>query len=210
MPVDDSSPRTARPALCALDIETETRFGGGLDPTDSAVVAVALAFDDAPPLVFDDPDESVLLRAVDAALRERTGLLLTWNGAGFDLPFVAARAEALGIELGLRTSRDGSLPVKYASSPGLGGPVRASWWGCAHVDVAHLYREMTLSHHIPWSLKPVARFFGYEPVEVDRTLIHELSASELEAYVVSDAVVTLALGARLPVDDLLDAVLPVG
>jgi DNA polymerase elongation subunit (family B) len=198
------------PAMTALDIETETRFGGGLDPLASSVVAVALAFDDGTAMVFDDADEVTLLTRVDEVLRSRNGLLLTWNGAGFDLPFIAARARVLGIDdrLGLVTVSDAKLPVKYAPPAGLGGPVRARWHATAHVDVAHLYREFAESEGLQWSLKPIARRHGLEPVEVDRTAIHELTPAELEAYVVSDAVVTLDLARRQPTTALLRAVLP--
>lgn len=196
--------------LTALDIETETRFGGGLDPLGSSVVAVALAFDDGNIAVFDDADETMLLVRVDEVLRSRRGLLLTWNGAGFDLPFIAVRARILGIDanLGLLTHPDPALPVKYAPPPGLGDPVRARWHATAHVDVAHLYRRFAEANGLQWSLKPVARNHGLEPVEVDRTAIHELTSEELEAYVASDALVTLDLARRLPVTALLRAVLP--
>lgn len=196
--------------LTALDIETETRFGGGLDPLGSSVVAVALAFDDGATSVFDDADERALLLRLGDVLSSRHGLLLTWNGAGFDLPFLATRARVLGIEaeVGLVTRRDASLPVKYAPPPGLGDPVRARWHSTAHVDVAHLYRAFAEDNGLSWSLKPVARAHGLSPVEVDRTAIHELSPEELEAYVASDAIVTLELARRLPVTALLRAVLP--
>jgi hypothetical protein len=84
--------------------------------------------------------------------------------------------------------------------------VRARWGSLGHVDVAHLYKDLAAEHGIAWSLKPVARHHGMTPVEVDRTAIHNLSADELTAYVVSDVVVTLDLAARLPVETLVAAV----
>ena len=211
---DTETPRTDRSEstvmLTALDIETETRFGGGLDPLGSSVVAVALAFDDGTTAVFDDVDETVLLSRVDEALRSRHGLLLTWNGAGFDLPFIAVRSRVLGIDtgLGLRTQTDLSLPVKYAPPAGLGGPVRARWYAADHVDVAHLYRVFAQEHGLQWGLKPIARHHGLEPIEVNRTAIHELTPAELEAYVASDALVTMDLARLLPPAALHRAVLP--
>lgn len=213
-PATPIAPAVDAVPLTALDIETETRFGGGLDPLTSSVVAVALAFDDGRSMVFDGDDEAAILSRVDDVLRSRRGLLLTWNGAGFDLPFIAVRSRILGLadtpSFGLVTSSDPSLPVKYAPPPGLGDPVRARWHATAHVDIAHLYRPVAEAHGLSWSLKPVARHHGFEPVEVDRTAIHDLSPEELEAYVVSDAVVTLGLARRLPLTTLLRAVLPVG
>ena len=193
--------------LTALDIETDTSEGvNGLDPTSSRVVAAALAFSDRPSLVFDDADESVLLRQLDDVLRNRTGLLVTWNGAGFDIPFLIARAALLGIELVCTTRRDPSLPVKYEPPAGLGCAVRARWGELDHVDVAHLYQSRAAAVGVPWSLKPVARRLFLEPVEVDRTAIHKLTSDELHAYVVSDAVITLELANRLSVESLLAAV----
>jgi len=210
MEITTNGPSGSEVMLTALDIETETRFGGGLDPLGSAVVAVALAFEGGNTAVFDDADEATLLARVDEVLRSRHGLLLTWNGAGFDLPFIAVRARILGIDntLGLLTRQDPTLPAKYAPPPGLGDPVRARWHSTAHVDVAHLYRSFAEDHGLQWSLKPIARHHGLEPVEVDRTAIHELSPAELEAYVASDALVTLDLARRLPMTSLLRAVLP--
>ena len=193
--------------LTALDIETDTSEGvNGLDPTSSRVVAIALAFSDREPVVFDDADEATQLRQLAEVLFTRTGLLVTWNGAGFDLPFIVARAEALGLDLGLVTRRDALLPVKYDPPAGLGLPVRARWGSLGHVDVAHLYKDLAAEQGIAWSLKPVARHHGMTPVEVDRTAIHDLSADELTAYVVSDVVVTRDLAARLPVETLVAAV----
>lgn len=193
--------------LTALDIETDTSDGvNGLDPTSSRVVAVALAFNDRVPVVFDDADEATLLRRLDEALRVRTGLLMTWNGAGFDIPFLVARAAALGVDLSCVIRRDPALPVKYDPPPGLGCAVHARWAELDHVDVSHLYRLRAAAVGVAWSLKPVARHMGLQPVEVDRTAIHELTATELHDYVVSDAVITLELARRLAPETLVAAI----
>jgi DNA polymerase elongation subunit (family B) len=201
-------PGAAGVPLTVLDIETDTDGVNGLDPTASRVVSAALAFSDGAPLVFEDADERVLLAGLDEVVRSRTGLLVTWNGAGFDLPFIAVRSERLGLPTGLVTVTDPGLPVKYAPPAGLGLPVRARWGGTAHVDIAFLYQRFAEVRSIPWSLKPVARAAGLEPVEVDRERIHDLDQQALRAYVLSDVVTTLALAERLRLTDLLKAVLP--
>lgn len=195
--------------LVALDIETDTSGGGGLDPVRAGIVALALAFSDASSQVFADTDEAVLLTRASHVLRRRAGLLVTWNGGGFDLPFIVARARILGLDLGLATVFDPDIVVKYPPSPGLGGPVRGRWASMSHVDIAPLYRNIATDLSVSWNLKAVARAFGLTPVEVDRTHVHELTAAELDAYVMSDALVTLDLAARLPQEMLLAAILPV-
>lgn len=194
--------------LTVIDIETDTNGVNGLDPRESRVVSAAVAYDDQDPVVLDDTDERSLLVQLGEAVRHRRGLLITWNGAGFDLPFLAVRAGMLGLDIGLETITDNSLPVKYAAPAGLGGPVRARWGGTAHLDISFLYQAEADARAVNWSLKPVARAFGLTPVEVDRTKIHELRDDELRAYVLSDVDVTLHLAQRLSSRDLLRAVLP--
>src|SRR5690348_12681457 len=78
------------PPIYGLDIETDTTVDG-LDPQRSRIVAAAVAGPHGV-RVFDDRDESLLLDRLDwhlAALE--AGVLATWNGAGFDLPFLADR-----------------------------------------------------------------------------------------------------------------------
>jgi hypothetical protein len=211
MTTDVPAPAT-RPAsevpLTVLDIETDTLGVNGLDPRESRVVSAALAFSDREALVFEDADERRLLEAIGSVVRARSGLLVTWNGAGFDLPFLAVRSELLGLDLGLETVTDPSIPVKYAAPEGLGGPVRARWGSTAHVDISFLYKDFAADRGVSWSLKPVARALGLSPVEVDRERIHDLSAEQLRDYVLSDVEVTLALAARLRTQELLRAVLP--
>lgn len=194
--------------LTVIDIETDTDGVNGLDPRESRIVSAAVAYNDFDPVVIDDTDERTLIAKLDDAVRRRSGLLVTWNGAGFDLPFIATRAGLLGIDTELETTTDLSLPVKYAAPAGLGGPVRARWGGTAHVDISFLYKAEAESRSISWSLKPVARSFGLNPVEVDRTKIHELSEEALRAYVLSDVEITLLLAERLTTRELLRAVLP--
>ena len=79
-----------RPNVYGLDIETDTTVDG-LDSEVAPVVTVALSLDDYDE-VFSGDEPSILTR-LDRRLAELTsGVLATWNGAAFDLPFLADRA----------------------------------------------------------------------------------------------------------------------
>lgn len=148
-----------------LDIETDTTVDG-LDSSCSAIVAVAVATDEGDEVFMGD--EADLLIGVDRFLSELApGLIVTWNGSSFDLPFIRDRASLLGMELGLRSG---------------------SWWGHRHIDGYRLYRsDVARVLGVSCGLKPLSRMVGLKPVEVDRTRIHELDADQMHSYVASDA-----------------------
>jgi hypothetical protein len=175
-----------RLAVYGLDIETDTTENG-LDPRVAAVVTVALAgpgYEE----VFTGP-ESRLLVDLDARVGElEPGVLATWNGAAFDLPFLADRAALHGLPLGLRLQHDPSITMRRAPLPGHRGAYRASWYDHGHLDAYRLYRgDVGPALRISCSLKSIARFVGLAPLEVDRTRIHDLSNEALHAYAASDA-----------------------
>jgi uncharacterized protein YprB with RNaseH-like and TPR domain len=175
-----------RQPVYGLDIETDTTENG-LDPRVAAVVTVALAG----PLyeeVFTGP-EAALLTDLDQRLGElEPGVLATWNGAAFDLPFLADRAALNGLSLGLSLRHDPSITMRRAPLPGHRGAYRASWYDHGHLDAYRLYRgDVGPALRISCSLKSIARFVGLAPVEVDRTRIHDLSNEALHAYAASDA-----------------------
>lgn len=170
--------------LYGLDIETDTSCGG-LDPRAGGIVAAALATADGA-LVFTGP-EAGLLAALDHALGVLpAGVVVTWHGAGFDLPFLADRAARCGVRLGLRLSLDPAIDVRRPL-PGHPGAYRASWGDHTHLDAYQLWRDVGGVLLPSCSLKFMARFFGLPAVEVDRAGIHELDADTLAAYVASDA-----------------------
>jgi uncharacterized protein YprB with RNaseH-like and TPR domain len=175
-----------RLAVYGLDIETDTTENG-LDPGVAAVVTVALAgpgYEE----VFTGPEHR-LLADVDARLAElEPGVLATWNGAAFDLPFLADRGALHGLPLGLRLQHDPSITLRRAPLPGHRGAYRASWYDHGHLDAYRLYRgDVGPALRISCSLKSIARFVGLAPIEVDRTRIHDLSNEALHAYAASDA-----------------------
>lgn len=184
-----------RPPVYGLDIETDTTTNG-LDPAVAAVVTVALA---APGYeeVFTGT-EGALLAELDERLAElEPGVLATWNGAAFDLPFIADRACLHGLPLGLRLQLDETIAVRRAPLPGHRGAYRARWYGHGHLDAYRLYRgDVGPSMRISCSLKSIARFVGLAPVEVDRERIHDLSNEALHAYAASDARLARILAER--------------
>jgi DNA polymerase elongation subunit (family B) len=178
-----------------LDIETDTSVNG-LDPAVGGIVTVALSTPDGDD-VFDG-SEVGMLEAVDARLAGlEPGVLATWNGAFFDLPFLADRASHHGIALGLRLTLDPRITSRRDPLPGHLGAYRACWHGHRHLDAYQLYRS-DVGHvlGVSCSLKAIARLVGLTPVEVDRARIHDLSPEALAAYVASDARLARLLAER--------------
>ena len=175
-----------RQAVYGLDIETDTTENG-LDPRVAAVVTVALAgpgYEE----VFTGPEGRLLVELDERIGELEPGVLATWNGAAFDLPFLADRAALHGLALGLRLQHDPSITLRRAPLPGHRGAYRASWYDHGHLDAYRLYRgDVGPALRISCSLKSIARFVGLAPVEVDRTRIHDLSNEALHAYAASDA-----------------------
>jgi uncharacterized protein YprB with RNaseH-like and TPR domain len=175
-----------RTPVYGLDIETDTTVDG-LDPARSAVLTAALSLDGLDE-VFSGP-EPELLCALDRRLAElEPGVIATWNGAAFDLPFLADRAWRWRIRLGLRVRHDPTIPLSYEPLPGHPGAYRAAWHHHAHVDAYRLYRgDVGPALRVSCSLKSIARLVGLVPIEVDRTKVHDLSREALHAYAASDA-----------------------
>jgi len=174
------------PPLYGLDIETDTAVGG-LDPTVARVVAVAVS-DGRSDVVFDGAEEATLLRAVDEHLAALpAGVVVTWNGAAFDLPFLAHRSALLGVDLGLELRLDPTQRVRDPL-PGLAGAHRARWHDHDHLDGYRLYRaDVGRTLGLSCGLKAMARLVAMEPVAVDVANLHLLSTEEVAAYVASDA-----------------------
>jgi uncharacterized protein YprB with RNaseH-like and TPR domain len=169
-----------------LDIETDTTVDG-LDPAVAPIVTVALAspgFEET----FTGPEHVIFSELDDRLAHLEPGVLATWNGAAFDLPFIAQRAALYEMRLGLRLQLDPSIPLHHDPLPGHGGAYRAAWHQHGHVDAYRLYRgDVGPALRISCSLKSIARFVGLAPVEVDRERIHDLTNEALHAYAASDA-----------------------
>jgi DNA polymerase elongation subunit (family B) len=175
-----------QPPVYGLDIETDTTENG-LDPAVAPVVTVALAspgYEET----FVGP-EHVMLAELDERLAQlEPGVIATWNGAAFDLPFIADRAARYDMRLGLRLQLDPTITMQRAPLPGHVGAYRAAWHRHDHVDAYRLYRgDVGPALRISCSLKSIARLVGLAPIEVDRERIHDLSNEALHAYAASDA-----------------------
>jgi DNA polymerase elongation subunit (family B) len=175
-----------RPHVYGLDIETDTTVDG-LDPGVAPIVTVAVSVDGYEE-VFSG-DERGLLFDLDQRIGElEPGVIATWNGAAFDLPFLADRAARLRLPLGLRLQLDPRIGMRRAPLPGHAGAYRAAWYRHGHVDAYRLYRgDVGPALRVSCSLKSIARLVGLAPVEVDRERIHDLEREVLHAYASSDA-----------------------
>lgn len=191
-----SSTTPSRPVIYGLDIETDTTIDG-LDPVVARIVAVAVAGADGAH-VFDDSDEALLLDRLDwhlAALDP--GVIATWNGAAFDLPFLADRFRRHGLAPGLRLAPDPSIRLRGEPLPGHRGAYRARWHQHAHLDAYRVFRaDVVPALGVSGGLKAMARLCGLDPVEVVTSRLHELTPGDIRAYVASDARCTRELIAR--------------
>ncbi|MGB3411525.1 MAG: 3'-5' exonuclease [Microthrixaceae bacterium] len=162
------TPLTDIPPCYGLDIETDTTIDG-LDSRCSAIVAVAVSTTDGDE-VFLGEEEDLLLRTDSFLSLLAPGLIATWNGSSFDLPFIMERADRLGLSLGLNGTREprrrrGSSRRIASGRPAQHAPERAaqymvemtaesvvgaaevettcrasSWWDHRHIDGYRLYR----------------------------------------------------------------------
>jgi hypothetical protein len=198
-PSTDLSTHTAVPPLYGLDIETDTSVDG-LDPAHAAVVAVGLATPAGDEVFLGD--EGPLLARLDRRLRELpAGVLVTWNGASFDLPFLAARAASCStpIDLELWAHPDDAAHVAADGSPWPPPPLGfgARWGAHGHLDGYRTFRaDVRRSLGLSCGLKAMARLVGLVPVEVDYERLHTLSRADLATYVASDARLACVLVAR--------------
>jgi uncharacterized protein YprB with RNaseH-like and TPR domain len=180
-------PTTGLPLLYGLDIETDTS-ADGLDPGVAPIVAVALSCASEGEFVITGC-EAGILATLDARLAAiAPGVLVTWNGGAFDLPFLASRAANAGVSLGLELAWD---PAAYRLGrvplAGHVGTYAAAWYGHQHLDAYRAWRTLTPDPEVPCGLKSVARAAGFEPVDVDSSRIHGLDLEDLRLYVASDA-----------------------
>ena len=189
--------RPSRRPLYGLDIETDTT-SDGLDPGVARVVAVAVSSAASGDLVLTGPSEAGVLAALDAHLAELApGVVVTWNGGAFDLPFLASRAAVAGVGLGLELAwdpagyRPGRVPL-----PGHLGTYAAAWYGHDHVDAYRAWRTLVAAD-VPCGLKAIARSEGLEAVELDdMAAVHAVPLDELRRYVASDASLARRLAER--------------
>jgi uncharacterized protein YprB with RNaseH-like and TPR domain len=181
--------------IYGLDIETDTTVDG-LDPSVSRIVAVALSTGGVDEL-FEGPEDELLVALDDRLGDLEPGVLATWNGSAFDLPFIADRAARWRLRLGLRIVADPRIRHRHEPLPGHQHCYRAAWFDHGHLDAYRLYRDdVGPALRISCSLKSIARFVGLAPLEVDRERIHDLTREALHAYAASDARLARVLAER--------------
>lgn len=182
------------PLLYGLDIETDTATGG-LDPSCSAILAVAVAGPEHTE-VFHGPEPRILAQ-LDAALQSLPpGVLVTWNGGGFDLPFLHHRAGHHRLPLGLRLWPDQRVPARRPM-PGCDASAYAGAWHLhGHVDAYRLWGHVRLALGVSASLKSIAAHLGLTTIEADASRVHELTPAELSRYVARDAELAVELARR--------------
>ena len=148
-------------------------------------------------VVFDGDEKSILAELDDAIVALEPGVIATWNGARFDLPFIGDRARSAGLSIGLSLTPDTISRSRHEPLAGHSTGYFGSWYQHAHLDAYRVYRaDVGASLGIPCGLKPLARLMGLAPVEVDASAIHELDTAEVRAYVASDAILTRELALR--------------
>lgn len=184
-----------RTPVYGLDIETDTTVDG-LDPGVARILTIALSSDGIDEL-FTGPEDQLLGELDDRLATLAPGVLATWNGAAFDLPFIADRAALHGVRLGLLLELDPRIVVRNRALPGHRGAYRAAWHHHAHLDAYRVYRsDVGPALRISCGLKSIARFVGIPVVEVDRERIHDLDQEALHAYASSDARLARVLAER--------------
>lgn len=179
-----------------LDIETDTETDG-LDPQIGRILCVGLSGPGGE-LVLAHHDEQALLLELDRCLAGLTpGVLATWNGAAFDLPYLATRAQRLAVPLGLHLQLDPAMVLRHGPLPGHDGAYRATWHGHTHLDAYRVFRsDVGRTFGMSCSLKSVAGLVGLAPVDEDASRVHELPRDQLYSYVASDARCTRELVLR--------------
>lgn len=201
-----------RTRVYALDIETCTDGVNGLDPREARIteVAVSTSLGDT---VFADADEARLLYRMDEFIQHLPpGLIVTWNGAFFDLPFIhdryALSCREVGLvlaDLGMHLIEQPGLKPKYDYLPGHSTGYTAVWQTTQpfgldlhqHLDISFAYKAFAAKHGVRHSLKPVAEAHGITMIIVDREKMHELSEEDRSAYAASDTRGTRELAIRL-------------
>ena len=196
----------------ALDIESDTTING-LDPAVSFVRSIAILGSEGSYVAeakTREREPALLLSAFDWLTKLDPGVVVTWNGSCYDLPFLADRLIACGldweVEFGIR--HDPTIVPKYEALPGhLGGYRATSFAGHDHADIAYGWKAWAEANGVSWSLKPVCEANGIKMIVADRAHIETLTTAELLAYNLSDVFGTDALAVLLgdKFDELLDS-----
>lgn len=183
----------------SFDIETANNkeLGeDGLDPRRSRVTSVSVS-SDSEDWVFDDDNELNLLTSLSGLITSLdSGILVTWNGSAFDLPFLHDRYKINALPGYPILLRPSSRPTKYAPIGGhtCGYHADGLLWGKhLHADIQWAWESRAKEMDVKWSLKPLATALNLNPVIEDAANLHLISSESRAKYNLSDAVVTRKL-----------------
>lgn len=154
-----------------------------IDPAVAPIRRVALSGRDFDEL-FQGP-EAELLVDLDHRLAELPpGVLATWNGSIFDLPFIAERARLIGVDMRLALCLDTRLTLRRRPLPGHAGAYRAAWGHHRHLDTFRLFGPA--STDVPQGpMARLARRFGLGGIPSRPA--NDLTAEAVHAHAASDA-----------------------
>ncbi len=125
--------------IYGIDIETDVSQGS-IDPYEAPIRAIGLSIRNAEHTFTGD--EASILARVDATLASvAPGILATWNGAIFDLPYIADRARLLDVSIDLVLCADRRRRGTRALLPGHDSAYRAHWGEHRHLDTFRLYGD---------------------------------------------------------------------
>jgi len=193
--------------IYALDLETDTTIDG-LDPRVAAITECAVSTAVGDTVLCTDHGEATMLFNLDKYLGALPpGLIVTWNGAFFDLPFLYTRRRILSLppsstlrSFGLRLIPQPGLTPKYDYIGDHICGYTAVWLregdsgaGHLHLDISFAYKKIAADLGVKHALKPVARALG---IEVDRERMHLLTPAQRSAYAASDTRATRELAIR--------------
>jgi len=184
-----------RQPLYAFDIETT-----GLDWRKNRITTFAI-YGEGVAIVEEDEELALLDKMHDAFAALPCGIVVTWNGAVFDGPFVYSRVREWTPDADWPLlMEDSSIKPKYEPQPGFRQIGYHPFFPAAdgllhrHSDIAYGYwRSWADARGCRHSLKPVAKANGIDVIEVDREHMESLSTEERKAYCLSDVRATYEL-----------------
>ena len=198
--------------IYALDLETDTIING-LDPRVAAITDCAVSTTAGDTVHGAGAGEATMLLALNEQLAQLpAGLIVTWNGAFFDLPFLDTRrwivsrttSRLAPHQLGLRLIPQPGLTPKYDYIGNHTCAYAAVWLRDndsgvphQHLDISFAYKKVAADLGVKHALKTVARALGIEVIEVDRERMHLLTPAQRTAYAASDTRATRELAIRL-------------
>lgn len=209
---------TAGASKLTFDLETDNSEGHGLNPGKAGITefAARAAGDDV--VIAHESERQLLSEAVEFIndYADEVDYLQTWNGSGFDLPFLQKRLDLHNITSGLSIVHNPDLKPKYPSDF-IEGCFDGTWTvgdkTLGHVDVQWMYRDVCHTIALSrgesldaagalkkyWSLKPMCGALGFHMHVEDRMNLHLISAERRAKYALSDVYGTDFLGSRTEV-----------